>query len=89
MAKTHKDVEFAVDDTSGEERVFKSFDEAAVFALIVAKSRGESKLDILVHSTWGARWLGGDDAVKAYKEDPDASVFERYEIKVNAIGRVP
>lgn len=48
------------------------------------------KLDILVHSEAGARWVGGDDAVKRYREDPDASVFERYQIRgANFQGRVP
>lgn len=32
---------------------------------------------------------GGDDAVERYNEDPEASVFERFEINVNAVGRVP
>ncbi len=32
--------------------------------------------------------MGGEDAVERYLEDPDASVFERYEIRVNNVGRV-
>jgi len=88
-ATTHKDVEFAVDDASGKQRTFKKFSEAAGFALSVAVSRGESVLDVLVWSKAGAKWYGGDDAVEEYKEDPEASVFQRFEIKVNAQGRVP
>jgi hypothetical protein len=86
--RKHKDVEYAVDDASGKERIFKTFDEAAAFALSVAISRGESTLDVLIHSTWGAKFYGGDDAVEQYKEDPEASVFERFEIRVNNVGRV-
>lgn len=85
----HKDVEFAVDDWSGKERVFKTFEEAAGFALQIAVSNGESKLDVLVWSEAGAKAWGGDDAVEQYGEDPEASVFERFEISVNAVGRVP
>ena len=88
MAKKHKDVDYAVEDGSGKERIFKTWDEAASFALGMAISRGESVLDVLVHSTWGAKFYGGDDAVQQYKEDPEASVFERFEIRVNAVGRV-
>jgi hypothetical protein len=87
--KSHPDVDFAVDDAGGNQRTFKTFDEAAGFAIAVAISRGESKLDVIVWSKGGAKFYGGDDAVEFYKEDPDASVFERYEIRVNAVGRVP
>lgn len=87
--RTHADVEYAVEDGSGQERIFKTFDEAAGFVLTMAVSSGESTLDVLVWSEEGAEWYGGSDAVDAYNEDPEASVFERYEITVNAVGRVP
>jgi hypothetical protein len=88
-ATTHKDVEYAVDDAAGKQRTFKKFDEAAGFALSIAVARGESVLDVLVWSKAGAKWYGGDDAVAEYNEDPEASVFQRFQIKVNAQGRVP
>jgi len=84
----HPDLEFSVDDASGEERIFKTFDEAASFALTIACSRGEANLDVLIYSEEGAAAYGCDDAVEAYREDPDASVSERFEIKVNNVGRV-
>jgi len=87
--RTHDDVEFAVDDESGREHTFKTWNEAAGFALMVATSRGEADLDVLIWSEEGAAAWGGDDAVERYNEDPEASVFERFEIKVNAVGRVP
>lgn len=88
--KTHPDVDYAVDDAGGNERVFKTFDEAAGLAVSVALSGGGTvNLDVLVWSENGAEWYGGDDAVEQYNEDPEASVFERFEIKVNAVGRVP
>lgn len=87
--KSHPGVEYAVDDVQGKQRTFRSFDEAAGFALLVAMSRGEAVLDVIVYSRAGARFVGGDDAVARYDEDPEASVFERFEITVNAVGRVP
>lgn len=87
--KSHPDVEYAVDDWQGKERIFKTFDEGAAFAMEIAMSRGEAVLDVLIWSEEGAEWYGGDDAVDQYNEDPEASVFERFEIRVNAVGRVP
>lgn len=88
-ASTHKDVEFAVDDASGKERIFKKFDEAAGFAVSIAASgRPNVHIDVLIWSKSGARFYGGDDAVEQYNEDPEASVFERLEISVNYVGRV-
>ena len=88
--KSHPQVEYAVDDASGRERIFKTFDEAAGFAVAVAVSGKEHvNLDVLIHNKSGARFYGGDDAVERYDEDPEASVFERFEITVNAVGRVP
>lgn len=85
----HPDVEYAVEDTSGKERTFKDPKEAQIFAMSVAMARGEAVLDVLVWSEEGARAFGGDDAVERYLEDPEASVFDRYEISINYIGSVP
>ena len=81
--KSHKDVDFEV----GAE-TFKTFNEAAAYALSLATARGEATLDIVVHSEAGARWLGGSHGVEQYREDPEASVHERLQIKVNSQGRV-
>lgn len=90
-AKSHKDVEFSVstEDVNDPYKYFKNFDNAAAFAVQRAISTGESTLDVVVSSESGARWLGGDDVAEQYNEDPEASVFERLEIKVNSLGRVP
>lgn len=85
----HKDVEFAV-DVNGQEKTFGTFKEAAEAAVQEAISHGETvNLDVLVWSEAGAEAWGGDDAVEQYEEDPEASVFERFEVSVNAVGRVP
>lgn len=86
--KTHKDVEFAVDDASGHQRTFKRFDEAAGFAVSLAASGRTVNLDVLVWSAAGARWLGGDDGVEQYRKDPEASVHERLVITVDSQGRI-
>ena len=87
--QTHKDVEYAVDDASGRQRIFKSSNEAAGFAISLAMSHGGPvNLDVLVHSPAGARWYQGSDGVTEYKEDPDASVFDRIVVSAESIGRV-
>lgn len=90
MRKTHKDVDYAVDDASGRERVFKTADEAAGFAVSMALSDGrEHDINVLVHSAAGARFVGGDDAVAEYEEDPETSVFERITVRAESKGRIP
>jgi hypothetical protein len=88
--KTHRDVEYAVDDASGRERIFKTPDEAAGFAVSLALSDGQPHhIDVLVHSVEGARWYrGSSDGEKEYEEDPEASAFERIEIRADSQGRV-
>lgn len=85
----HEDVEFAVDDAAHMENVFPTFAQAAAFAVSLAASGEPAHIDILVWSEEGARALGGDAAVEQYLEDPEASVFERLEITVNNVGRIP
>lgn len=88
-SKTHKDVEYAVDDASGNERIFKTFDEAAGFAISVgASGKSPVNLDVLVSSEAGAKHVAGSEGVERYREDPDASVFDRLEISVNYVGHV-
>ncbi len=89
-ARTHKDVEFAVDDSRGKEHIFKTFDEAVAFAAGLALSTGvRIELDVIVMSRVGADWWGGPDAAEHYDEDPEASVFDRLLVKVISQGRVP
>jgi hypothetical protein len=90
-SKSHKDVDFEVSGAASQQALgsFKTFNEAAGVALAHAAVTGGAKLDVIVWNEAGARWLGGDDAVMRYREDPEASVFERYQIKVNAQGRIP
>ena len=93
--KTHKDVEFAVGTRTGatrtgrKEKIFNKFDEAVVYAFTLAADGQKSILDTIVWSEAGARWVAGEEGVKQFREDTDASVFERYVIDVDYKGRIP
>lgn len=89
MDKGHPDIEFAVNDASGKERIFTTFSEAAGFAVVISLSGRDSAIDVLIYSEEGARAWDDDEGVKAYREDPEASVFQRIAIKANDLGRVP
>lgn len=91
MARRHPDVDYAVSSGRRGDTDFtlKTFDEAAAKALLIAVATGSSQLDVVVHSRAGARFVSGDDGAAQYDEDPEASVFERFQIRVNAQGRVP
>lgn len=90
--KTHRDVEFMVDDPSGSSSgmYFKSPDEAAGNAIARAMSHGgEVYIDVLVSSAAGARWYrGNSEGEDEYEDDPDASVFERIVVRADSQGRV-
>ena len=89
MARRHKDIEFSVEDASGHERIFHTWDEACGFAVVLAVSDGEPhNVDVLIYSEAGARAWGGDDAVEQYRDDPDASVSQRIEIRADDQGRI-
>lgn len=83
-AKTHKDVTFEL-----ALNTYKRFDEAAGMAVARAASTGRGiYIDVVVLSESGARWYGGDYGVEQYREDPDASVFERIEVRADSKGRI-
>jgi len=81
-----KDVDFAVNNAAGNERIFETFDEAAGFAVgLAASGRENVYIDILCWSRAGAKSVG---LAEDYDEDPDASVTQRIEVSVNVVGRV-
>jgi len=45
---------------STSEHIFKTWDEAALFALNMAIAGNKVNLDVLVYSQAGARFVGGD-----------------------------
>ena len=69
--------------------IFTKVEDAKVKAFDIAVNSGLPVLfDVIVCSAEDAREHGGDEAVERYLADPDASVFERFEIKCNCIGGV-
>ena len=87
--RPRKDLDFAVDDAGGNERIFKTFDAACGFAVGLAASDGRPhQVNVLAYSRAGARAFAGDEGARQYDEDPDASVFERIVVTADARGRV-
>ena len=85
--ETHPDLEYLV-GANGVERAYPTFDDALSAAFTVGLSEGRTRIDVLVYSEEGAEVFGGDSAVEEYQEDPEASVFRRFEIEVREVGRV-
>lgn len=82
-------LEFAVNDASGEERIFSSFDKACGFAVGIAASTGRNvHVDVLVHSRSAAKAWAGEYGTEVYDEDPDASVFQRIVVRAEDRGRI-
>lgn len=93
-SKRHPGVEFEVEDPSlpDDHRTmfFHTFGEAASNAIVKAYAHGGPVyLDVIVLTEEGAEWVAGDDGVERYKEDPEASVFERIVIHADNQGRIP
>lgn len=85
--ETNRDVEFIV-SAAGVEQTFRMFDKALAYAFSVGLHGSEVTLDVLVYSEDGAQWYGGDDAAERYADDPDASVFQRFKLRVADLGQV-
>ncbi len=89
MARRKGDLEFAVDDSAGQQRIFKTFPEACAFAVSIAASHGRPvDLDVLTFTRAAAKAWAGDYGVEVYNEDPEASVHERIQIRADAQGRI-
>lgn len=87
-ATRQKDLEFHV--SSGERtEVFKTFSEAAAYAVVQSVSRGrEAVIDVVTWSRAAAKAWGGSYAVEVYDEDPEASVHERIRVRADSQGRI-
>jgi len=88
--KTHKDVEFSVNKIGGGEEIFRRFADALEMAIVQSISLGEkwTNVNVLIYSEAGAKWWGGEAALKSYREDPEASVSHRISVKGDDRGRV-
>jgi len=88
-ARKHKHLEFHVDRPAAKPFITNSFDEAAGMAISLAASNGRPvNLDVVCWDVAAARVWGGDEGVEQYREDPEASVFERIVVRADAQGRV-
>jgi len=67
---------------------YNTFAEAAARAITESVSLGNYKvrIDVIVYSRAGARWWAGDWGTEKFDEDPDASVFQRIEVRASALG---
>lgn len=83
-------LEFAVDDRDGKEHIYTKFSEALHAACKQSLARGGEavNVDVLAWSEADARRWAGDDGVESYREDPDASVFDRIVVKAESRGRI-
>jgi hypothetical protein len=86
--ESHGAVEFVVAGAGRPSSYFSTFKEASAKAVEVAAANGDAVLDVIIHSEAGARWWGGDAAVDRYKDDPEASVFDRYIVTINYQGTI-
>jgi hypothetical protein len=91
MARKHKHLEFEV--SAGESRSFNTNDweTACEAAVRSSATRGGDMavIDVLTWSREAARAWAGDHGVELYDEDPEASVFERFEVRARSVGRIP
>ena len=69
-------------------KYFINFESAAAYAIRLAAANNPAIIDTLIYDEKHAFQWGGDAAVEQFNEDPEASVFERIEIKVTSHGRV-
>lgn len=85
--KSHRNLLFEV--TRGDHhRSFARFPEAVEHAFVLAAAGEQITLDVIAWSRAAAKAWAGEHAGESYDEDPEASVFERYELSVNFVGRV-
>lgn len=86
--RSHKDVEFHIFEVGSDDNIQRRWDKACEAALSHAYRTGQATIDVVILSEDGARFWGGDNAADHWLEDPDNSVFERLEIKLNNCGRI-
>jgi hypothetical protein len=83
-----KDLEFHV-DVCGNTQVLSTFEKAVETAVIQSIGTGKPIfVDVVVWSKKAAYAFGGSHGVDTYLEDPEASVFQRIEIRANDLGRI-
>jgi len=82
-------VEYHVDMPNGSTRICNDAQQAQLLAVSIAMTGRTATIDVVCWTEEDAKAYGGDDAVKRYRDDPDASVFDRIEIRAESKGMVP
>lgn len=83
-----KDLEFHV-DLHGKTHIIKTFEKAVETAVIYSIGAGETvNVDVVAWSEAAARAFSGEDGVESYREDPDTSVFRRFAVRGEDLGRI-
>jgi hypothetical protein len=83
-----KDLEFHV-DVNGNTQVFNAFATAIEVAVVYSIRTGRPVfVDVVTWSEKAAYAFAGSDGVERYAEDPNASIFQRIEIRANDLGRI-
>lgn len=85
--KKHQGLSFGVSCDEYDQE-FRDPKKAIVQAFVLAATGRKVTFDVVAHSRTGAKAWAGEAGVESYDEDPEASVFERYELSLNFQGRV-
>jgi hypothetical protein len=84
----HLDFEVSAGEATFTTNDWETACEAAVRSS--ATRGGElAVIDVVTHSRAAARAWAGDYGTELYDEDPEASVFERFEVRARSVGRIP
>jgi len=88
----HADVEYHISprDCVDNEKTFITINPKLAHSDAMYRAMGGMPmwLDVCIWSEEGAKFYGGDDGVEQYRLDPEASVFDRFEININYVGMV-
>ena len=88
--RTHKDLEFHVESPPmAAPQIFRGFDQAAAHAISLAAAYGSATIDVMTWSVHAARAWAGAYGIESYQADPEASVFERIEVRAKSQGMIP
>lgn len=91
MAQQHSDLEFHLHDDNGDSfGTYRTFEDGlAAASRLSAGLDHPVTLDVLIWSEDGARAWGSEEGVEQFLDDPEASVFDRLEVSVRSLGKIP
>lgn len=84
------DLEFHVSaENSVTTEIYTNFGKACLAAVSKSVQSGlVVRIDVITWTRAAARKWGGDEAIRVYEDDPEASVHERIVVKAEATGHV-